>query len=74
MPLAARVGTIDVNNPTGLDANTNLILQSRAIELLTQPFGIKGTWLHDAEVCTIHSDLATRAIVSVKAVVPFNLL
>jgi hypothetical protein len=74
MPLSTRVGSVYVDNPSSLNANCYLILlDSRSIELLTKPLGIKGTWLHDAEVSTIHGDFALGAIVVHQSFFPFDL-
>ena len=62
-----------MDNPTSPNANSNLVLDSRAIELLTQPLGVKGLRLLDAKVGAINSNLALRAVVSNGAVVPSNL-
>jgi hypothetical protein len=76
MPLSTGVGSIGMHNPTSLNANSHLILDSGTIELLTQPhppLGVKGTWLHDPEVSAIHGDLALGAIVIQEPVVPIDL-
>jgi hypothetical protein len=73
MSLSTRVGSIGVHNPASLNVKSHLILDSGSIELLTQPLWVKGTGHHDAEVSSIHGDLALRAIVTDGPVVPFDL-
>jgi hypothetical protein len=73
MPLSTRVGSIGMHYPTILNVDSHFILDSGAIELLTQPLWVKGTGLHDPEVSAIHSDLALGTIVSQQPVLPFNL-
>jgi hypothetical protein len=60
-------------NPTILNVDSHFILDSGAIELLTQPLRVKGTGLHDPEVSAMNSDLALGAIVTKEPVLPFNL-
>jgi hypothetical protein len=56
-----------------LNVDSHLILDSGSIELFTLPLWVKGTWLHDPEVSSIHGDLALGAIVTEEPVVPFDL-
>jgi hypothetical protein len=72
-PSPARIGSIDPNNLTSLNADSNFIADPRLLELVRVPLLGPRSWLPDPEVSAIDSDLALLAFVIAKPLAPPNL-
>ena len=71
----ASTGKLTVNpaDVTGLDANTNLISETRTVELLGEPPTAKWLGFQDWAIRAIHGHLASPALVVAESVGKANL-
>jgi hypothetical protein len=72
-PTTSRIWPIDPNNISTLNADSNLIPQTRLIEFVRVPFGAERVLLLNTEVGPIDSDLAGLATIIPEAVHPSDL-
>ena len=72
-PGTTRIGSIDPNNVSTLDTDSNFIADPRLLELVRVPLLGPRSWLPDPEVSAIDSDLALLAFVVAKPLAPPNL-
>jgi len=57
-PVSWSTGTIDLNNPASLNADTNLTPETGTLEHLGVPLATKRSWLIDLEISPINSNQA----------------
>jgi len=73
-PVAWSIGTIDPDNPTSLNTDTNLIPETRMLELLGAPLAAERSWLIDLEISSINSNQAKGSNVVLAATFPLDLV
>jgi len=73
-PVAWSIGTIDPNNPTSLNADTNLVPETSMLELLGVPLATERSWLVDLEIGSIDSNQAKGSNVVLVPVFPLDLV
>jgi len=73
-PVSWSTGTIDPDNPTSLNADANLMPETRMLELLGVPLAAERSWLIDLEISSINSNQAKGSNVVLVAVFPLDLV
>jgi len=73
-PVSWSIGTIDPDNPTSLNTDTNLIPETRMLELLGAPLATERSWLIDLEISSINSNQAKGSNVVLVPVFPLDLV